>query len=51
MVSDLIRPDLITGMHMEFAETFDEALRRAYELEGTAAKIAVIPDGLAVIVQ
>ena len=51
MVSDLIRPDLVTGMHMEFAETFDEALRRAYEIEGTAAKIAVIPDGLAVIVQ
>jgi nickel-dependent lactate racemase len=51
MVSDLIRPDIVTNMHMEHTRTFDEALRRAYEIEGRDAKVAVIPDGLAVIVR
>ena len=50
MVSDLVKPELVTDMHMELAKTFDEALRRAYEIEGQDAKVAVIPDGLAVIV-
>jgi lactate racemase len=51
MVSDLVKPELITNMHMEFARTLDEALRRAYETEGKDAKVVVIPDGLAVIVR
>ena len=51
MVSDLIQPEIVTNMHMEHAKTFDEALHRAYELQGSAAKVAVIPDGLAVIVR
>jgi nickel-dependent lactate racemase len=51
MVSDLIQPEIITNMHMEHARTFDEALRRAYQLQGNTAKVAVIPDGLAVIVR
>lgn len=51
MVSDLIQPEIVTNMHMEHAETFDAALRRAYELQGSTAKVAVIPDGLAVIVR
>ena len=51
MVSDLIQPEIITNMHMEYAKTFDVALRRAYELQGQSAKVAVIPDGLAVIVR
>jgi lactate racemase len=51
MVSDLIRPELVTGMHMEHARSFDPALRRAYELQGHNANISVIPDGLAVIVR
>jgi lactate racemase len=38
-------------MHMEHANSFDEALRRAYELQGRDARVAVIPDGLAVIVR
>ncbi len=50
MVSDLIQPEIVTNMHMEHAKTFDEAMRRAYELQGKNAKVAVIPDGLAVIV-
>ena len=51
MVSDMIDPKIITAMHMEHARTFDQALQRAYELQGRDAKIAVIPDGLAVIVR
>jgi len=51
MVSDLIQPEIVNNMHMEHAKTFDAALRRAYELQGSAAKVAVIPDGLAVIVR
>ena len=51
LVSDLIQPELVTGMHMEHAKSIDEALRRAYQLEGSDAKVAVIPDGLAVIVR
>jgi nickel-dependent lactate racemase len=51
MVSDLIQPEIVTNMHMEHAKTFDEALRRAYQLQGNTAKVAVIPDGLAVIVR
>jgi nickel-dependent lactate racemase len=51
MVSDLINPELVTGMHMEHARSFDQALRRAYELQGRDAKVAVIPDGLAVVVR
>ena len=50
MVSDLVDPKLITDMHMELAKNFDEALAKAYEYEGKDAKVAVIPDGLAVIV-
>src|SRR5215469_9620106 len=51
MVSDLIPPEIITNMHMEHTKTFDSALRRAYQLQGNTAKVAVIPDGLAVIVR
>jgi nickel-dependent lactate racemase len=50
MVSDLVKPELVTNMHMELARTFDDALRRAYEIQGRDAKVTVIPDGLAVIV-
>ena len=51
MVSDLIKPEIVTAMHMEHAKSFDEALRRAYELQGQDARVAVIPDGLAVVVR
>ncbi len=50
-VSDLVDPALITKMHMELAKTLDEALEKAYEREGQAAKVTVIPDGLGVIVK
>ncbi|PJI08826.1 MULTISPECIES: nickel-dependent lactate racemase [Clostridium] len=51
MVSDLIDPSLVTNLHMEIAKTIDEALKRAFELKGKDAKVAVIPDGLSVIVK
>lgn len=51
MVSDLVDPSLVTGLHMEIAKNIDEALNRAFELKGKDAKVAVIPDGLSVIVQ
>ena len=51
MVSDLIKPEIVANMHMEHAKTPDEGLRRAFELQGSDAKVAVIPDGLAVIVR
>lgn len=51
MVSDLVDPELIENMHMELKTTFEEALRRAYEIEGENAKVTVIPDGLSVIVE
>ena len=50
-VSDLVDPTLITDMHMEIAKTFDEALERAFEIEGPDAKVTVIRDGLSVIVE
>ena len=50
IVSDWIKPEIVTNMHMEHAKTFEAALQRAYELQGKSAKVAVIPDGLAVIV-
>lgn len=51
MVTDLCDPDIIIAMHMEHAYTFEEALERAFKLKGQAAKVAVIPDGVSVIVK
>ncbi|MCL1632996.1 nickel-dependent lactate racemase [Sporolactobacillus sp. CPB3-1] len=51
MVSDLVAPDLVTDMHMELAVSLDQALQVAFEREGKNAKVAVIPDGLGVIVK
>ena len=51
VVSDLVEPHLVTDMHMELARTFDEALARALEIEGPDARVAVIRDGLSVIVK
>ena len=51
MVSDLIDPGIVRSMHMEHASSFEEALKRAYDAQGENAKVAVIPDGLAVIVR
>lgn len=50
VVSDLVEPHLITDMHMTLATSLDQALEMAYRREGRDAKVAVIPDGLGVIV-
>jgi nickel-dependent lactate racemase len=50
VVSDLVKPELVTNMHMELAKSFDQALQRAYEMQGRDAKVAVIPNGLSVII-
>lgn len=50
MVTDMCDGKTIESMHMLHASTFDEALKKAYELKGEDAKVVVIPDGLSVIV-
>jgi len=47
----LVDPELIRSMHMDLATTFDEALQKAFEIEGSEAKVTVIRDGLSVIVE
>ena len=51
MVTDMCSPEMICGMHMEHAKTFDEALARAFELKGRNATVSLIPDGVSVIVR
>ena len=51
MVTDICDERLITGMHMEHAKTFDEALKRAFEIKGKNATVSIIPDGVSVIVR
>lgn len=50
MVTDMCDPDIIKNIHMQHAYTFEEALKRAYDIVGKDAKVAVVPDGVAVIV-
>jgi len=51
MVTDICDPQMIKDMHMEHASNFEEALKRAYEIKGSDAKVVVIPDGVSVIVR
>ena len=51
MVTDMCSPEMIREMHMEHAYTFEEALKRAFELKGKDAGVTVIPDGVSVIVR
>jgi nickel-dependent lactate racemase len=50
MVTDMCDPEMIKAMHMEHAFTIDEALEKALRIKGKNANIAVIPDGVSVIV-
>lgn len=50
IVTDMCDPEIIKNMHMKHAYTFEEALQKAYSVKGKDAKVAVIPDGLGVIV-
>lgn len=51
LVSDLCDPEMIKKMHMQHAYTFEEALKRAFEIKGSDADITVIPDGVGVVVK
>ena len=51
LVSDLVDPKLVSGLHMELVSTVDEALEKAFALKGRNAKVVVIPDGLGVVVE
>ena len=50
MVSDLCDHQMLRDMHMTPVNTVDEALKLAFEMKGADAKVAVIPDGLGVVV-
>ena len=51
MVTDRCDPEMIKAMHMKHAYTIYEALTAAYKLKGKGAGVAVIPDGVSVIVK
>jgi nickel-dependent lactate racemase len=51
LVTDMCDPYMIKKMHMQHAFTFEEALERALEIKGRDATIAVIPDGVSVVVR
>jgi nickel-dependent lactate racemase len=51
MVTDRCAPEMIKAMHMKHAYTIEEALTMAYGIKGKDAGIAVIPDGVSVIVK
>lgn len=51
MVTDMCDPEMIKSMHMQHAFTFEEALKKAFEIKGEDATVTVIPDGVSVIVR
>lgn len=51
LVSDKVDPKLVTALHMEPAVNVAEALDKAFKIMDDDAKVAVIPDGLGVIVE
>ena len=50
MVTDLCDHQMLKDMHMTPVNTLEEALKLAFEMKGADAKVAVIPDGLGVVV-
>ena len=50
MVTDLCDHQMLKDMHMTPVNTIEEALKLAFEMKGAEAKVAVIPDGLGVVV-
>lgn len=50
LVTDMCDPEMIRAMHIRHASTFAEALKEAFALKGAEATVAVIPDGVSVIV-
>ena len=50
VLTDLCDHQMIKDMHMTPVNTLEEALKLAFEMKGADAKVAVIPDGLGVVV-
>ena len=50
VVTDQCDPAMIRAMHMEHSATLEAALDKAFQWKGEDAKVAVIPDGVSVIV-
>lgn len=50
-VTDPFNKSLIEDMHMEYASSVEEALQKAKDIVGIDAKIAIVPDGVSVIVE
>jgi nickel-dependent lactate racemase len=50
LVTDMCDPEMIRAMHMEPAKSIDEAMDKAFSIAGEQARIAVIPDGVSVII-
>lgn len=50
LVTDLCDPEMIKAMHIDHALNFEDALKKAFANQGMDAKVAVIPDGVSVIV-
>lgn len=51
MVTDLCDHKMLEDMHMTAVNTVEEALDLAFKMKGADAKVAVIPDGLGVVVR
>ena len=51
MVTDLCDHQMLKDMHMIPVNTVEEALKIAFDMKGSDAKVAVIPDGLGVVVR
>ena len=50
MVTDLCDHQMLSDMHMTPVNTIDEAFELAFKMKGADAKVAIIPDGLGVVV-
>ncbi|QZY56199.1 nickel-dependent lactate racemase [Crassaminicella profunda] len=51
LVTEYLDYDLIKRMNIIPASTIDEAMKKAYEIQGKDASVTVIPDGVSVIVK
>lgn len=51
LVTRGLEKQLIEKMNFIYADSVDSALQKAFELRGREAKVAVIPDGVAVIIR
>jgi len=50
-VSQLINPDIVTAMKLDYSNDLQQAIDKALEITGKDATIAIIPDGVSVIVE